>query len=77
MREPAPTYPPHGEVIVSIVFVLHGREVRAELLSTGKHCRTHGVRISGEVVGVMGADAAWREVSRRMPRMMSIRNVDG
>ena len=30
----------------------------------------------GEVIGVMGADAAWREVSRRMPRMLSIRRMD-
>jgi hypothetical protein len=50
-----------------------GREVVAELLSTGKHCRTYGVRISGEIVGTMGADPAWRAVSKRVPRMMSLR----
>ncbi len=75
MREPAPCYPPHGEVIGSIVFRLHGLEVCAELLSTGKHCRTHGVRIDGKIVGMMGADMAWREVSRLMPRMLSIRSL--
>lgn len=76
MREPAPSYQPHGEMIGEIILRLHGRECRAELLSTGKHCRSYGVRIDGQIVGVMGAYEAWREVSRRMPRMMSIRNCD-
>ena len=74
-RDPAPAYPPHGTVVGEVVLRLLGHEVRAELLSTGRHCRSYGVRIEGEVIGVMGADAAWREVSRRMQRMLSIRRM--
>ena len=73
MRPEAPAYPPHGAVVGEVILRLHGHEVRAELLSTGKHCRSYGVQIGGEVVGVMGADRAWGVVSARMPRMMSIR----
>lgn len=76
MREAAPAYPPHGEVVGEIVFRLHGQEVRAELLSTGKHCRSYGVQIGGEVIGVMGAEQAWREVSALVPRMLSLRHME-
>ena len=75
-REPAPSYESHGRVVGSITLRLHGCETTAELLSTGKHCRSYGVMIGGRVVGVMGADRAWREVSTRVPRMMSIRNCE-
>lgn len=76
MREPAAEYPPHGTVVGHIELALYGQVVRAELLSTGRHCRTHGVRIGGQVVGVMGADRAWRTVSRRVTRMMSVRHLN-
>ena len=75
-RPPAPMYPPHGTVIGKITFELYGTAVTAELLSTGKHCRTYGIRIGGTVIGVMGADRAWREVSGRVPRMLSIRSLE-
>ena len=76
MREAAPAYPAHGEQVGEIIFRLHGHEAIAELLSTGKHCRSYGVRIGGRVVGVMGADRAWSEyVSPAVPRMMSIRRL--
>lgn len=71
----APAYPAHGQIVGRIVLELHGLRISADLLSTGKHCRSYGVRIDGEVVGVLGADRAWREISRRMPRMGSKRNA--
>lgn len=74
LRDPAPQYPRHGKRVGWITFVLFGRKVRAELLSTGKHCRSYGVKIDGEIVGVLGADKAWGEVSKRMPRMASLRH---
>lgn len=74
LREPGPEYPAHGVRVGRIIFELHGREIVADLLSTGHHCRSYGVRIAETVLDdVMGADAAWREISRRMPRMMSLR----
>ena len=76
MRPPAPEYPAHGTVIGRITLELYGTAVTAELLSTGKHCRTYGIRIGGTVVGVMGADRAWREVSGRVPRMGSLRWIE-
>lgn len=75
MRPPAPQYPPHGTVVGHIEFALHGQVARVELLSTGKHCRTHGVRINDQVVGVMGADRAWRVLSKRVARMISSRHL--
>ncbi len=74
LRDPSPQYPPRGAVVGEVILRLHGHEVRAELLSTGQHCRTHAVRIGAETLpGTMGVDRAWREVSRRLPRMMSLR----
>lgn len=75
MRDPAPQYPPHGTVVGRISLELYGCCVTAELLSTGHHCRSYGVRIDGAVIGVLGAYEAWREVSRRQPRMISLRNL--
>jgi len=74
-REEAPAYPAHGQIVGRIVLELYGSVVSADLLSTGKHCRSYGVRIDGEVVGVLGADRAWREISKRMPRLASKRVV--
>ena len=73
LRDPAPAYPAHGAVVGRITLRLHGHSVTAELLSTGRHCRSYGVRIDGEIVGVMGAYEAWRKVSAAMPRMRSIK----
>ena len=70
-------YPPHGELVGRVSLTLHGHTVEAELLSTGHHCRTYGVRINGCVIGVLGADRAWREVSARVPRMISLRRLAG
>lgn len=78
MREPAPQYPPHGECRGFIAAELDGQSVCAELLSTGKHCRSYGVRIGGQVVGVMGMDRVWREhVSPAIVRLGSIRHFEG
>lgn len=67
-------YPPHRTPVGEIVIRLHGQEVRAELLSTGKHCRSYGVRIGGEVVGIMGLYEAWRlHVSPAVARLLSRR----
>lgn len=75
MREPAPQYPPHGERRGFIAAELDGQTMRAELLSTGKHCRSYGVEIDGRVVGVMGMDRVWREhISPGILRAMSIRH---
>ncbi len=75
MREPAPQYPWHGTRVGRIVLELHDYEAHALLLSTGKHCRSFGVEIGGQVVGVMGIDRAWsRHVSPAVPRPMSIRH---
>lgn len=75
-REPSPALPPHGVVVGQIIYTLHGRRVVADLLSTGRHCRSYGVRIAGEVVGVMGADRAWAQhVRPAMPVMMSLRRT--
>ena len=65
----------HGEVVGHIEFMLHGRTVRADLLATGHHCRSYGVRVAEQVVGVMGADAAWGMLSKQQPRMMSARRL--
>lgn len=62
MREAAPQYPAHGTPVGRIVFELHGQVVEARLLSTGKHCRSFGVEVDGEVFGVMGADRAWSTI---------------
>ena len=76
LRDPAPQYPAHGSLVGSITFTLHGQTVTVEFLSTGKHSRTHGVRINGELrQKVMGVDRAWREASKLMPRMMSLRRA--
>ena len=76
LRDPAPQYPAHGSPVGSITFTLHGQTVNVEFLSTGKHSRTHGVRINGELrQKVMGVDRAWREASKLMPRMMSLRRA--
>jgi DNA modification methylase len=39
--------------------------------------RTYGGHSGGQVVGVMGADRAWRLVSARVGRMMSLRRCGG
>lgn len=64
----------HGECVGEVVFRLHGQEVTARLLATGHHCRSYGVEIGGQVVGVMGADKAWGEVSKRVGRLPSPRS---
>lgn len=76
-QRPERDYPPtyyHGEVVGAVTFELHGRVVKAELLATGKHCRSFGVRIDGKVIGVMGMWGASLEVSKRMARPISDRH---
>lgn len=64
----------HGEEVGSITFRLFGQSKTARLLATGHHCRSYGIEIDGVVVGVMGADKAWGEVSKRVGRMPSPRS---
>lgn len=64
----------HGECVGEVVFRLYGQEVTARLLATGHHCRSYGVEIGGKIVGVMGADKAWGEVSKRVGRLPSPRS---
>ena len=74
-REPSPQLPAHGEVVGRIVYELHGQRVEAELLATGRHCRSYGVQIDGKVIGMMGADEVWRDHVRPKVRpMMSLRH---
>ena len=60
---------PQGTVIGKIVIELHGQHVEAELLQAGDRCRSHGVRIDGDVVGLMGLYAAAALVSSRIARV--------
>jgi hypothetical protein len=71
---PGPPIIPAGTVVGHVELCLHGRSVRAELLHIDGRCRTYRVRIGGAVIGRMGADKAWSEVSRMVPRMPSIRS---
>lgn len=64
----------HGEPVGRIVLEMHGQRVEARLLATGRHCRSYGVEIDGVVLGVMDADRAWSEVSRRVARLRSPRS---
>lgn len=64
----------HGEPVGRIVLELHGQRVEARLLATGHHCRSYGVEINGIMLGVMGADRAWTEVSQRVARLPSARS---
>jgi hypothetical protein len=75
LRAPSPQLPRHGVRVGAITFELFGQKVEAELLATGHHCRSYGVRVDGKVIGVMGADRAWRKhVSPGVRRMMSLRH---
>lgn len=65
---------PHGTVIGRIVIEYHGQRVEAEILQAGDRCRSHGVRIDGKVVGVMGLYRAAAEVSSRLARVPGSRS---
>ena len=65
---------PHGQRVGWIAFHLHGQEVTINLLATGHHVRSYGVELNGSILGVMGADKAWGEVSKRVGRMPSPRS---
>ncbi len=68
MRQGPPSIP-HGTVIGRIVVELHGQRVEAELLQAGDRCRSHGVRIDGKVIGVMGLYKAACEATARIARV--------
>lgn len=46
-REAAPAYPPHGTPVGGMALWLWGESAEAQLLSTGRHCRSFGVRLLG------------------------------
>lgn len=61
---------PHGTPIGRIVVEYRGQSVEAVLLQAGDRCRTHGVEIDGQVVGMMGlykAAALLTSMVARMP----------
>lgn len=61
---------PHGTVIGRILIELHGQRVEAELLQAGDRCRSHGVRIDGQMLPtVMGLYRAAATVSARLARV--------
>lgn len=61
---------PHGTVIGRIVIELHGQRVEAELLQAGDRCRSHGVRVDGQLLPkVMGLYRAAAETSRLIARV--------
>lgn len=65
-----------GAEIGHIEFALHGQVLRARLLHTGHHARRCLVEIDGALHGTLTNPwDAWRELSRRMPRMLGLRNV--
>lgn len=64
-----PPQTPHGTVIGRIVIEYHGQRVEAEILQAGDRARSHGVRIDGPMVGVMGLYRAAAEVSSRLARV--------
>ena len=71
---PGPTVAPHGARVGWITFHLYGQEVTVNLLATGHHARSYGAEIRGAVLGVMGTDKAWNEVSKRVGRLPSYRS---
>lgn len=76
MRPEAPHYPPHGERVGWLELSLHTSTCRAELLSTGNHCRSFGILIDGHAYGPMGIDRAFSElVSPAVRRPFSIRHL--
>ena len=58
-----------------IVLSLYGTRVKADLLRA-RNCRQHKVFINGEFFAETGVESAWREVSRRVPRMLGERNCE-
>lgn len=60
---------PHGTVVGRIIVEYHGQRVEAELLQAGSRCRTHGVRIDSEVVGLMGLYRAAAMVTSMVARV--------
>lgn len=60
---------PHGTVVGRVLIELHGQRVEAELLQAGDRCRSYGVRIEGNVIGVMGLYRAAAKVSSRIARV--------
>lgn len=70
-----PDLPRAGVEVGHIEFALHGQVVCARLIATGRHCRSYRVMIGDECLGRMGADKAWNEVSPRVYRMTSLRNL--
>jgi hypothetical protein len=61
-------------VIGRIVVEYHGQRVEVDLLQAGECCRSHGVRIDGEVVGVMGLYKAAALASSKLARVPSKRS---
>ena len=60
---------PHGTVIGRVVIEYHGQRVEAELLQAGDRARSHGVRIDGLVIGMMGLYRAAALASSRVARV--------
>lgn len=60
---------PHGSVIGRIVIEYHGQRVEAEILQAGDRCRSHGVRIDGAMVGMMGLYRAAAAATSRVARV--------
>jgi hypothetical protein len=65
---------PHGTVIGRIVIEYHGQRVEAEILQAGDKCRTHGIRIGGDPVVMMGLYKAAVLVASRIARVPSRRS---
>lgn len=72
-REGPPVIP-HGTVIGRIVIEYRGQRVEAEILQAGEKCRTHGVRIDGGPVELMGLYRAAAVASGKVARMPSVRS---
>jgi hypothetical protein len=73
-RREGPPVIPHGTVIGRIVIEYHGQRVEVEILQAGERCRTHGVRIDGGPVELMGLYRAAALASGKVARMPSQRS---
>lgn len=64
-----------GEEVGHIEFKLHSTTMRATFHHTGRHARRFIVLLDGERIEATSPWGAWRELSRRMPRMIGARNL--